>query len=135
MQHEVVVHKARLPIAKGESLGQYTQRLSEAARKYAMTKLSVQKGGAYMCETYSDSLVMDVYKRPMNDDGPTEYKYYSVAYTRKENGDFTFGPFQEVERVTSFKPKGNLAVTKSKDAQPKEFKPGWVYKSIWGGLL
>lgn len=134
MQHEVIVHKAKLPLAKGESLGQYTQRLSESVRKYAMTKLNVQKGGAFMCEAYGDSLVVDVYKRPLNDDGPTEYKYYSVEYTRKEDGNFTFGPFQEVERVTSFKPKAPLSITKSVEP-PREFKPGWVFKSVWGGLL
>jgi hypothetical protein len=139
MQHEVVVHKARIPLAKGESLQMYTQRLNEAVRKYAITKLNIQKGGAYMIEAFDDSLIMDVYKRPLTDDGTSEYKYYSVEYSRTEKGDFTFSSFQEVERVTSFKPKAPLAITKTKTpslVEPAtEFKPGWVYKSIWGKLL
>jgi hypothetical protein len=138
MKHEVVVHKAQIPLARGESINQYTQRLSEAARKYAITKLNIVKGGAYMCEAFNDSLVMDVYKR-LADDGPTEYKYYSVMYTRKADGDFMFSSFTEVERVTSFRPKAPLAITKSlaesTDSPLRVAPPGWVHKSVWGGLL
>lgn len=159
MQHEVVVHKASVILATNESLGQYTQRLSEAIRKYAVQKLNLTSGvdgkagfSCYMIEAYGNSAVLDVYKYGNGE--PSSDKYYAVKYTRGDKGEFKFDNFTEVERVTSYQPKEGLSVTKalspsdsaavpdgvcaiakSPGAGAPEVMPGWVAKSFWAGAL
>ena len=157
MQQEVVVHKASVALATNESLGQYTQRLSDAIRKYAVQKLNLTSGmdgkagfSCYMTEAYGNSAVLSVYKYG-NGEASSD-KYYATKYARGDNGEFKFDNFVEVERVTSYQPKASLSVTKAlspsdsaavpegvravaKGPSAPEVLPGWVAKSFWAGAL
>lgn len=160
--YETIVHKANLALAKGESLNQFTQKLRDAASKAIALKLNltVNNCSAYMVETFADSAVFDVTKRPLKEGGQYSYAYYAMKYSRKADGAFEFSGVTEVERVTSFQPKANmdLATATNKaakkaaesdgdeddldDEEPEELSkkdapPGWVVtnKSLWVGLL
>mgnify|MGYP001035881266 CR=1 FL=1 len=156
MQREVRVHKANVPLAKGESLGQYTRKLEDAARKHLFQKLNLgQKCWVYMVEVYKDSAIADVYKASSAIDMPGKYSYYAMKYTRSANGEFEFSSVTEVERVVSFEPKTMMTVAKSahqdhraldggpveqnvfKSAPESHTAPGWVVtaKHIWNGVL
>jgi len=157
--YDTIVHKANLALAKGESLSQFTQKLREAANKAIALKLNLtaKNCSTYMVETFADSAIFDVTKRPLVDGGPYSYAYYAIKYSRKDDGSFEFSDATEVERVTSFQPKAPMSVTKakkgllddeddledeedeelSKKPMKKDAPPGWTYttKSLWGGLL
>jgi len=113
--YEVIVHKANLALAKGESISQFTQKLLEAANKAIALKLNLtaKNCSVYMIETFADSAVFDVTKRPAIEGGPYSYAYYALKYTRKDDGSFEFSDATEVERVTSFQPKAQMSVTKA----------------------
>lgn len=163
VRHECVVHKANVPLAAGESLNAYTQKLSSDGRAYVMKQLNLNSlakpasAGAYLIEAYSDKCIFDVYKYG-GDGGSSEYKYYAFSYTRKADGKFEFKDLAEVERVISFQAKSGLSVTKSKkdmdemeeaeeeaeelSKKPKktkkQFAPGWDVKKAhvsWDGVL
>jgi len=163
--YEVIVHKANLALAKGESVNQFTQKLREAASKAIALKLNLTAANCsvYMIETFADSAVFDVTKRPLKEGGQWAYAYYALKYSRKADGSFEFSDTTEVERVTSFQPKATLEVTTltnkakkglldddeddledeedeelaKKPKTKKDAPPGWTYttKSLWGGLL
>lgn len=160
VRYECVVHKANVPLAAGESIGKYTNELSAAGRQYVMKQLNLNSlakpnsAGAYMLEAYSDKCIFDVYK--YSGDGPSEYKYYALKYTRKSDGKFEFKDLAEVERVISFQAKPGLSITKAKKAEDDEdemdeaelskkpkktqktFAPGWVVKKAhvdWAGVI
>lgn len=161
VRHDVVVHKANVPLAKGESLGQYTQRLNGDARKYVQKQLNLSDKGTsvYMLEVFADKAIMDVYQ--YKEGSPSTYKFYGIDYARKANGDFEFKELTEVERVTSYEPKASLSITKGKKAKKdwedgddeeemdeelskkpsktkKQLAPGWTVKkseNIWSGLV
>lgn len=105
---DVLVHKANIPMVKGESLNQFTNLLSTEGRKHVLAKLNIapKSGGAWLTETFQDRVVFSTYK----DNEPT--RYHSFTYTRDKDGSFTFGPIVEVVRVTSFEPKPGITVTK-----------------------
>jgi hypothetical protein len=102
-----------------------------------------------MIETFADSAVFDVTKRPLVDGGQYSYAYYALKYTRKDDGTFEFSDTTEVERVTSFQPKSTMSITKAKkkkadeddeddeEGLSKDAPPGWVTtsKSIWSGVV
>ncbi len=163
VRHECVVHKANVPLASGESLNAYTQKLSSDGRAYVMKQLNLNSlakpasAGAYLIEAYSDKCIFDVYKYG-GDGGSSEYKYYAFSYTRKADGKFEFKDLAEVERVISFQAKSGLSVTKAKkdwdemeeaeeeaeelSKKPKktkkQFAPGWDVKKShvsWDGVL
>jgi len=121
--HDVVVHKANVPLARGESLRAYTAALSEAGRQHAMQKLNLiaKSGDVFMVEAYSDSAIFEVYK--YGEEGQAgKFNFYATKYSRDKNGNFSFGDLLEVQRVTSFKPKTEFEVTKSGEG-------------FWTGLL
>lgn len=120
VRYDVVVHKANVPLAKGESLGQYTNRLNGDARKYVQKQLNLSDKGTsvYTLEVFSDKAIVDVYQ--YKEGGPSTYKFYGIDYTRKANGDFEFKELTEVERVTSYEPKASLSITKGKKAKKGE---------------
>lgn len=164
---DVAVHKAGLPLADGESLGHYSAALRKAASEALMKKLNLtpKTASAYMLEVFASNVVFDVCKREGGPDGPmSEYKYYMLSYTRKDNGAFDFANVMEVERVTSFRPKESLPTAKastektceggkvSKDCGcakglkgcasgakkvDKQLEPGWVpaEKAFWNGVV
>ena len=151
---DVLVYKQNVPINNGESISDYTDKLSTAARSHIMGKLNIAKGngGAWAVEIYNDKAVMCVYK------GEESNKYYMVKYSRDKNGTFNFGDMIEVERVISFKPKVDMQITKTEDSlisspnsekdctsgyktrkalgEPIEFN-GWIEteKSFWTGII
>ncbi len=166
VSYEVIVHKANLALAKGESVNAFTQKLREAASKAIALKLNLTAANCsvYMIETFADSAVFDVSKRPVVAGDSWTYSYYALKYSRKADGAFEFSDTTEVERVTSFQPKPKLDVTtntnkakakaKKEDLEvgeadddedddmpaelsKKDAPPGWTYttKSLWGGVL
>lgn len=110
---EVVVHKASIPLAAGESIHDFTRSLSDAGRKHVKTKLNIGKSGnAWMAEAFATSAIFSVYKSGEGD------KYYAAAYKRDKTGNFEFGALMEVRRKTVFTPKTDtMALTKSKDVE------------------
>lgn len=154
--HEVVVHKAGIPLAAGESLGSYMSSLSNAVKDHAKKKLA---GGLnknlypYMVETYADSCVIDCYTPSDSTGMGGGYKYYSVPYTRSKEGTFNFGAMVEVMPVKSFQPVAALplatnttgasaadssSITSTKAAVPGTLaSKNWIptKKSIFVGVL
>lgn len=133
---DVLVHKAKINLVDGESIGDFTRDLSISAKEYIKTAKGNEKDSyAYLIEAYSNKVVMSYY-------GSGKDKYYSVSYSRDKNGNFSFSNIQEVKRVTTFKPANNnvgqksVKITKSKDENELL---GWetvdVKKSFWGNLL
>ncbi len=130
MRYECIVHKANVPLAKGESLGSYTNALSQDSRAYIMKQLNLNSlsktapgvngagVGCYMIEAYGDKAVFNVYKYGGNE--ASTDKFYAIKYTRKSDGKFDFSDLSEVQRVVSFQPKSTLEVTKGKKAAPPE---------------
>ncbi len=137
----VAVHKANIPLLKGESVHQFTNELSKAGREHVMKKLNMTEksgNGAWMAEAFSGSVIFSTYKS----DEPSTY--YACAYKRDEKGAFDFGSLVEVQRMTVFKPK-EATVTKSLNEKPEEVEVDkrlerfgdWIQteKSFWGGVL
>lgn len=162
--YEAIVHKANIPLLKGESVSQFMSKLQAAAREHIMKKLNMtaKTGYVYCFETFADATIADVSKRGPTDSDPWTYGYYALPYTRKTAGEFDFGDLVEVERVTSFQPKQPIPLTKGKSkkdmedleeeeeeeeeelskkpkktAAKKDAPPGWAYtqKSIWAGVV
>lgn len=112
---QVIVQKS-IELGKGETLGEFTSALEQAARAHVAKKLNLPGPtrekpypgwGCYSCEIMSSSIVVNVYQ-----DGPTPSKYYAFTYTRDEKtGVFTFGDTVEVERATVYRPKATIAQT------------------------
>lgn len=100
IQMNVVVHKANIPMMNGESLQDYTRKLSEAARAYASKKflLSREKGDyCWTTEMFSDSVIVSVEKVKM------PIKMYGIMYKRDPKSmEFKFGTPVEVQRKTSY---------------------------------
>jgi len=114
---EVIVHKQNVPMMKGESINMFTNKLSQAGRAHVLRKLNITEkdGGAWLVEAFQDRAVFSTYK------GQEPTKHFAFKYTRNKSGDFEFGGVIEVERVTSFKPKSDMSVTKGVD----------VEKAVW----
>lgn len=108
---DVIVHKANIPLMKGESISKFTQTLSEKAKDHCFTKLNMVAGKdyAWMAEAFDDSVVLSTYK------GSKPNKYYAFTYGRDaKTGEFSFGSLTEVEKVIGYKPK-ELKITKARD--------------------
>lgn len=113
---EVVVHKAAVPLMKGESIEKFTGELSREGTEHCFKKLNMIKGksGAWLVEAFGDAAVFSTYKS----DEPS--KYHVFKYTRNDKtGVFEFGDLTEVERVVGFRPK-------TTDMIDKVFMPGFV---------
>jgi hypothetical protein len=128
VRHECIVHKANVPLAAGESLQKYSQQLSTDGGLYIKQKLGLNSlakpsyASAYMIEAYSDKCIFDVYKG--GDGQPSEYKYYALEYSRKNDGKFEFKNLTEVERVTTYQAKQSLALaTATNKAKAKKGDP------------
>lgn len=117
---DVLVHKANIPMMKGESLNQFTNMLSAEGRKHVMAKLNIapKSGGAWMTETFQDRVVFSTYR----ENEPT--RYHSFTYERGKDGGFTFGPVTEVVRVTSFEPKPGISITKGQSCPGGKIRSG-----------
>jgi hypothetical protein len=132
-ERTVIVHKASVNLVGGESIHDFTHKLSSKGKEYVFKKLNITKktGWGYMVEAYGDKVVFEVTKR--NPEMSGVYKYYGVPYVRKD-GNFEFGELTEVEKVTSFKPvKDSMSVTKS--GSTVEIKLEDVEKDFWNGAI
>lgn len=134
--HNVVVHKADVPLRAGESLGAYTRALSGAGRDHVTKKLNLvtNKAGVYMVEAFAKTAVYEVYKYGNDIKQADRIRFYAATFKRDDKGVFAFGDLTEVQRTVSFKPKPGLTVTKraAKRVGPGD---GWVEtsKSFWDG--
>lgn len=133
--HDVVVHKASIALADGESIGQYTSKLRDAGRSYINQKLNLVKDASvYPVEIFSKSIVFDVYQYGPNSAPDKRARFYAAAYTRKDSGDFEFSTLTEVERVTMYQAKQTATVTKAQGEDTDH--PGWdVKKSLFAGVI
>lgn len=106
---EVVVHKAAIPLMKGESISKFTTELSNSGREHIFKKLNMSqpKDYAWMVEAFGDAVVFNTYK------SVEPSTYHVFKYTRDaKTGVFEFGDVTEVEKVVGYKPK-TLSVTKA----------------------
>lgn len=143
VEYEVAVHKASVPLAKDESISDYTQALNEAARAFVSQKLNMDanKDYCYTVEVYPASCVVScsVYSGTKS-----KYGYYAVQYTRDDNKAFTFSDLTEVERVTTYRAKSQMKLTKSISGELEtelfdsgDGVHGWkpTSKSLWNGVV
>ena len=108
--HNVVVHKANIPLLKGESLKDFTCALREAGRKHVMQKQNLPSKGVdvYMVEAFSDHIVFDVYWYGENAVKDKQMQFFAVPYKRGTDGKFEFGDTMEVRRVTTYEPVSSV---------------------------
>lgn len=115
---DVIVHKANIALQNGESLHEFSNLLSAAAKAYALQQLNVttDKGGAWLVEAYSDKVVLETWEEGKD----PRYTYQQIGYTRDKDGKFSFDNMTEVKRVTTFKPAvPAIGITKSEEATEK----------------
>jgi len=105
----VAVHKAQIGLMKGESVGQFTRALGDAAKVALKKKLNLLEGAdVWPIEVFTDKVVLDLYEPKK------AARYFGMKYTRKDNGDFEFGETVELRRMVTFEPKNNtMSVTKT----------------------
>ena len=136
----VVVHKANIPLIKGESINSFTDALNTAGRVHIKESLNISKGGGgWMVESDATKAVFNVYGNDID-------KYYAVKYTRdKKTGAFSFQQPMEVKRVTKFVPvpttavpktvSGGIFITKSGAEKPGFWEYAETEKSLWNGII
>jgi len=138
--HDVMVHKASIPLMKGESLRDFTSKVADAGRQQLVSKLNLgTKVDVYMVEAFADAAVFNVYKYGDNVKPGKRSSYYAVTYKRKDDGTFEMGDSTEVIRVTRFEPK-KVPITKSAEPVKKRFgndTSAWesIEKGFWSGVL
>ena len=110
----VIVHKANISLQDGESLSDFSNALSQAAKQYALQQLNVAdgKGWAYLVEAYPKKVVVEVSQEGQS----PRYTYQQMGYTRDKNGKFEFDNMVQVKRVTTFKPSDpKVSIAKAAD--------------------
>lgn len=110
---KVSVHKSTITLNTGETIHQYTQKVSSKGRSHCEKKLNLgsKKNYIFTEEIFGDKAVFGVEKY----DSVGGLKYYGVTYKRSGD-DFEFGDLVEVEKVTSFRPvKTGIPMKKSED--------------------
>jgi hypothetical protein len=115
--HDVFVHKAAVPLMKGESIGAFTGALRDAGKAHLLQKFNVddKKGGAFPIEVFASkavfTVVPDFQKSSSND------FHVAMKFTRStDTGQFTFTDTMKVQPVTSFVPSADgVAVNKAMD--------------------
>jgi hypothetical protein len=103
IEHEVTVHKAGLSLKPNESVHDFTRQLQDGARVHFTNKFGISKGkgDAYVCEVFSTSVIVEVFKWD-DSDPKNRQKYYAATYKRKDDGAFDFETAQEVARVIRY---------------------------------
>jgi len=145
--HEVVVHKANLPLVNGESVQDFTQALSDAARKWCMEKLRMDaaKDYCYVVDVYTGVAILSCSIYSQGEDKRGKYLYNAVTYERDaDTGVFTFSNMVEVQRVTTYRAKTVVTTTKSAQGTAEHTAPapghgadGWAptSKALWAGVI
>lgn len=142
---QTLVHKAVIPLAASESIGDFTSKLREAVVKSARSKMTVsKKDDVHPVEIFGDSVIVNLYKSYDTSPDLTyeeRNKYYQIDYKRDASGAFTFGESAvEVERVTRYEPKNDLATSVSKSMPaPEEIaevsKASWKKVDLFRGVI
>lgn len=127
--HDVIVHKANVPMMKGESLYTFMEALRNAGRAFLMQKYNVdsKKGSVYPIEVYADKAVFKVtpdYEKPVSNDFCV-----AVKFNRDTNGTFTFTDTMKVVPVTTYVAASEINVTKAMGM------PNWVKGGIFTGVV
>ncbi len=151
VKYATLVHKASLPLQDDESVSTFMTNLRSALQSHIFKKLNLsdKTSNVYMIETYGDKCVSDVYTAPSIGASNSTYKYYVVAYTRKDDGAFTFGEVSEVQPTKVWTPVAKDGAVPEKppaSAQKppttktqKELLPGWTPLGppvgTWDGLI
>lgn len=147
LQHNVVVRKD-IKLATGETLRDFTQKLSDGVRKFMFQKLSLgsEKASVFTEDVFSTALVVEVFKFGQMGNADDRRRFFAMKFTRDDKGTFQFSNMIQVERVTSFRPKetGLTPTTKSKDDAVEDTPvkkaldvcEGWLtQKQLWGDVL
>lgn len=135
ISYEVAVHKAGLPLKTNESLSEFTQALRDAGGQFFTQKLNLVNteksyASCYMVETFATAAVFEIYKSGEGVKPMERMRFYAVKYSRDDAGKFAFDSMTEVQRVTRFEAKTQVA--KSAD-----IPEGWelAEKSLWSGVV
>lgn len=135
--YKVTVHKANVPLQKGESLGQFTNELRKQAKPFLVQKFNMddKKGAVYPLEVYATKAVFQVI--PDWDDVSKDATV-AFEYTRKDDGTFTFGEIQKVKAVMSYEitKRAELPLAMGMESwTPEVVEAAPVAKSFWHGVI
>jgi hypothetical protein len=120
----VKVRKSEISLEAGESVHEFTKKLSDQAMGYVKDSLGMDDYPGYVEEIFADYVVFYVY-------GNGDSAYYAFTYKKNEQtDDFEFGEMIEVERRITFARKEPETTSIMKNACP-----GWVQKGLWGNIL
>lgn len=145
--HDVLVHKAAIPLMKGESLGAFITEVKQAATAHIRQKFNLdeKKGNIFPLEVFSNKAVFKVI--PDFDKPPSNDFHVAMKFTRANEGKFTFSDTMKVTPVMSFVPSTNkLGVTKDASGEPIEPElpegvkkamgmDSWVEGGVFAGVL
>lgn len=126
----VVVHKASIPLLKGESLRAFMNEVRKAVTVHVVQKFNLdeKKGGVFPVEIFSDkavfTVVPDFSKSSSND------FHVAMKFTRTDKGTFNITDTIKVRPVTSFVP-ATSQVAKAKAMG----MDAWVAGGLFRGVL
>jgi hypothetical protein len=143
--HDVVVHKASIPLMKGESLGAFISEVKMAAASHIRQKFNLdeKKGAIFPIEVFNTKAVFKVipdFEKPVSNDF-----HVAMKFTRATEGKFSFSDTLKVTPVMSFIPATNATgITKDAEAPEQELPEGvekamgmdsWVVGGLFAGVL
>lgn len=136
-KYKVLVHKASVPLMKGESLGDFTRSLTDASTLYIKQKYNLPSNDGCECyvwanEVYADKAVFSVsnYKAETQKD---RYFHVAVKFSRQNDGDFEFTDTLKVRPVTTYVADSSVEKAKVKKALEMD---GWTPEgSLFGGVV
>jgi hypothetical protein len=136
--HDVIVHKAAIPLMKDESLGMFIHEVRNAARAHIQQKFNLddKKGSTYPVEIFNNKAVFKVipdYDKPAKDDFHVALKFDRNDQT----GQFTFSQTVKVKAVTSFVEDDGDVAAKTVDKSKNPFGlDHWAKEdSLFHGVL
>jgi hypothetical protein len=137
--YQAIVHKANVPLMKGESLGQFTHQLRKQAQPMLLQKFNTdeKKGGAWPLEVYSNKAVFMV--APEWADISKDLTV-AFSYERDEaTGDFKFGDVQKVKAIVSYEVSKRVELPVAMEmpnwTPDTEAPPVETAKSFWHGVV
>lgn len=145
--HDVLIHKAAVPLMKGESLGAFVTEVRNAATAHIRQKFNLdeKKGSIFPLEVFANKAVFKVipdFEKPVSNDF-----HVAMKFTRAKEGKFSFSDTMKVTPVMSFIPATNaMGITKDADGEPPEPElpegvkkamgmESWVEGGVFAGVL
>lgn len=123
---DVLVHKANLPLAEKESVGEFMQKLRKSLAGFILPKVKATKNGSvWPLEVFSKSVISEVYM-PTQKDDEVSYRLFKCDFTRKGDS-FSFGEPREVKRGFVDLETG-VDVTKAIEVEKRKAE-------LWTGVL